>query len=104
MMLHGVPLAPEFARVQVDNVIETFANCPLPNVREGDEIQIIGDAAGCFIQWPKKDIILLSLPSATDCSPTDVPTFPPVLHHSPDPEVEEEVPGKQNARISPIAT
>src|SRR6266540_1438531 len=94
-MLHGVPLAAEFARVQVDNFIETFANCPLPNVREGDEMQTIGDAAGCFVQWPKKDIILLSLPYAADCSPSDAPTFPPVLHHSPDPEVEEEVLGKQ---------
>src|SRR5438132_3137255 len=95
MMLHGVPLAIEFARVQVDNVIETFANCLLPNVREGDEMQTIGDAAGSFVQWPKKDIILLSPPSGVECSPSDAPTFPPVLHHSPDPEVEEEVPSKQ---------
>src|SRR6266540_5126373 len=94
-MLHGVLLATEFARVQVDNVIETFANCPLPNVREGDEMQTIGDAAGCFVQWPKKDIILLSPPSAADCSPSNAPTFSPVLHHSPDPEVEEEVPCEQ---------
>src|SRR6266540_5545596 len=101
-MLHGVPLAAEFARVQVDNFIEIFANCPLLNVREGDEMQTIGDAAGCFVQWPKKDIILLSLSSAADRSPSDAPTFPPVLHHSPDPEVEEEVPGKQtpDSRLS----
>src|SRR5438128_10143695 len=95
MMLHGVPLATEIARVQVDNVIETFANCPLPNVREGDEMQTIGDAAGCFVQWPKKDIILQSLSSTADCSPSDAPTFSPVLHHSLDPEVEDEVPSKQ---------
>ena len=64
MMLHGVMLQAEFARVQVDKIIETFANCPLPNVQEGDEMQKIGDAVGSFVQWPKKDIILLSLPSA----------------------------------------
>ena len=75
-MLHGVPLAAEFARVQVDNIIETFANCPLPNVREGDEMQTIGDATGSSVQWPKKDIILLSLSSGTGCSPSDAPTLP----------------------------
>ena len=82
-MLHGVMLQAEFARVQVDKIIETFANCPLPNVQEGDEMQKIGDAVGSFVQWPKKDIILLSLPSDTGCSPSDVPTLPE--------EVEQEV-------------
>ena len=63
-------------------------------MREGDEMQTIGDAAGCFVQWPKKDIILLSLPSTTDCSPSDAPTLPP--------EVGEEVPSKQmpDSRLS----
>jgi len=69
--------------VQVDKIIETFANCPLPNVQEGDEMQKIGDAVGSFVQWPKKDIILLSLPSGTGCLPSDAPTLPE--------EVEQEV-------------
>src|SRR5438105_12635196 len=76
MMLYGVLLQAEFAKVQVDKVIETFANCPLPNVQEGDEMQTIGDAVGSFVQWTKKDIILLSLLSGTGCSPSDTPTLP----------------------------
>ena len=86
-MLHGVPLEAKFARVQVDKIIETFANCPLPNMQEGDEKQTIGDAVGSFVQWPKKDIILLSLPSCTGCSPSDAPTLPQ--------EVEQEVHSNQ---------
>src|SRR5438105_13247519 len=86
-MLHGVQLEAEFARVQVDKIIEIFANCPLPNLQEGDEMQTIGDAVGSFVQWPKKDIILLSLPSGTGCSPSDAPTLPQ--------EVEQEVRRKQ---------
>src|SRR5438132_8591821 len=86
-MLHGVILQAEFARVQVDKIIETFANCPLPNVQEGDEMQTIGDAVGSFVQWPKKDIILLSVPSATGCSPSDAPTLPQ--------EVEQQVRSKE---------
>src|SRR5438034_6448875 len=84
-MLHGVMLQAEFAKVQVDKIIQTFANCPLPNVQEGDEMQTIGDVVGSFVQWPKKDMILLSPPSGAECSPSDAPMFPPVLHHSPDP-------------------
>src|SRR5438105_5180302 len=76
MMLHGVQLEAEFARVQVDKIIETFANCPLPNMQEGDEMQTIGDAIGSFVQWPKKDIILLLVSSGTGCSPSDAPTLP----------------------------
>ena len=49
-MLHGVLLQAEFARVQVDKIIETFANYPLPNVQEGDEVHMIGDAVGSFVQ------------------------------------------------------
>ena len=48
-MLHGVMLQAEFTRVQVDKIIETFANCPLPNVQEGDEMQTIGDVVGSFV-------------------------------------------------------
>ena len=48
-MLHGVLLQAEFARVQVDKIIETFANCPLPNMQEGDEMQTIGDTVGSFV-------------------------------------------------------
>src|SRR5438105_2282535 len=87
MMLHRVMLQAEFARVQVDKIIETFANCPLPNVQEGDEMQTIGDVVGSFVQWPKKDIILLSLPSGTRCSPSDAPMLPQ--------EVEQEVRSNQ---------
>ena len=92
MMLHGVMLQAEFARVQVDKIIETFANCPLPNVQEGDEMQKIGDAVGSFVQWPKKDIILLSLPSGTGCLPSDAPTLPE--------EVEQEVRSKETSDFS----
>ena len=92
MMLHGVMLQAEFARVQVDKIIETFANCPLPNVQEGDEMQKIGDAVGSFVQWPKKDIILLSLPSGTGCLPSDAPTLPE--------EVEQEVRSKETSDCS----
>ena len=91
-MLHGVMLQAEFARVQVDKIIETFANCPLPNVQEGDEMQKIGDAVGSFVQWPKKDIILLSLPSGTGCLPSDAPTLPE--------EVEQEVRSKETSDFS----
>src|SRR5436190_7093039 len=92
MMLHGVMLQLEFARVQVDKIIETFTNCPLPNVQEGDEMQKIGDAVGSFVQWPKKDIILLSLPSGTGCLPSDAPTLPE--------EVEQEVHSKETSDCS----
>ena len=58
MVLHGVLLTLEYARVQVESINPTFADCPLPNVHEGDEMQTIGDAVGSFVQWPKKDIFL----------------------------------------------
>src|SRR6266498_5149089 len=91
-MLHGVQLEAEFARVQVDKIIETFANYPLPNMQEGDEMQTISDAVGSSVQWPKKDIILLSLPSGTGCSPSDAPTLPE--------EVEQEVRSKETSDCS----
>src|SRR5207244_9017103 len=92
MMLHSVMLQAEFARVQVDKIIETFANCPLPNVQEGDEMQKIDDAVVSFVQWPKKDIVLLSLPSGTRCLPSDAPTLPE--------EVEQEVRSKETSDCS----
>src|SRR5438105_11686238 len=92
MMLHGVMLQAEFARVQGDKIIETFANCPLPNVQEGDEMQKIGDAVGSFVQCPKKDIILLSLSSGTGCLHSDAPTLPE--------EVEQEVRSKETSDCS----
>ena len=66
MILHGVPLSPDYARVQVDTYNPAFANCPLPNVQEGAEMQTISDAAGSFVEWPKKDIVLTSAPPGTD--------------------------------------
>src|SRR5438132_9314461 len=92
MMLQGVMLQAEFARVKEDKIIETFANCPLPNVQKGDEMQKIGDAVGSFVLWPKKDIILLSLPSGTGCLPSDAPTLPE--------EVEQEVRSKETSDCS----
>ena len=68
-VLHGVPLASGYARVQVDSINPTFTGCPLPSAQEGDEMQTIGDAVSSFIQWPKKDIVLTAAPSAPLCSP-----------------------------------
>ena len=37
-VVHGVPLAQDYARVQVDTHNPTFADCPLPKVQEGAEV------------------------------------------------------------------
>ena len=66
MVVHGVPLAPGYARVQVETYNPAFENCPLPKVQEGGHLQTVSDAVNSFVQWPKKDIVLTSAPSGMD--------------------------------------
>ena len=73
-VLHGVPLTPGYARVQVDSINPTFAGCPMPSAQEGHEMQTIGDAVGSFIQWPKKDIVLTPAPSSAPAFSPPAPT------------------------------
>ena len=54
---HGVQVAPGYARVEVDMVHDHFRAVPLA-ICPNEEITTLGVAEHCFIQWPKKDIVL----------------------------------------------
>ena len=62
--LHGVPIPPAYAKVQVNEVLPAFAGTPLPNVGADAEHQFLGQSVHSFIMWPKKDI-MLELPAST---------------------------------------
>ena len=65
--LHCVPLRPNFVKVMVDYVVDGFKLLPVP-VPVPDEITILQESVGTFIQWPKKDVVLLEQPSSQSAS------------------------------------
>nr|KYP44665.1 60S ribosomal protein L5 [Cajanus cajan] len=54
--IHGVPLQPDWTRVVVDQVQDAAAPVPLPNT----EVQLVGQATGTFLAWPKRLVMPLS--------------------------------------------
>ena len=50
MTLHNRPLPLEFVKVSVDRVIKPDAPVPCPN----DDVELVKDALGTFVAWPKK--------------------------------------------------
>ncbi|XP_029124777.1 uncharacterized protein LOC114915009 [Cajanus cajan] len=54
--IHGVPLQPDWTRVVVDQVQDVAAPVPLPNT----EVQLVGQATGTFLAWPKRLVMPLS--------------------------------------------
>nr|KYP50638.1 hypothetical protein KK1_027575 [Cajanus cajan] len=54
--IHGVPLQPDWTRDVVDQVQDAAAPVPLPN----SEIQLVGQATGTFLAWPKCLVMQLS--------------------------------------------
>ena len=57
-ILHGVMMERGNTKVTVDRVHDTFSCVPLP-FSPNDEVTMLGHAVGTFIQWPKKDIVLV---------------------------------------------
>nr|KYP34291.1 hypothetical protein KK1_044774 [Cajanus cajan] len=54
--IHGVPLEPDWTRVVVDQVQDAAAPVPLSNT----EVQLVGQATGTFLAWPKCLVMSLS--------------------------------------------
>lgn len=52
--VHGVPLLPGYARVQVDGIIKEDALVPVP---VAGEIETVRQAVGSLLAWPKDLII-----------------------------------------------
>ena len=57
-ILHGTPMERGNTKVNIDNVHDLFKSIPLP-FSPNDEVTLLGHAIGTFIQWPKKDIVLI---------------------------------------------
>ena len=56
-IIHGTPMERSNTRVQVDSVKEHCKSIPLqfpPN----EEVTLLGQAEGTFLQWPKRDVLL----------------------------------------------
>ena len=64
--MHGVNIAPCFAKVNVDGVYANFEVVQL-EMPPNDEVVTLGQAIGAFIQWPKRDICL-ELPAPVSTS------------------------------------
>ncbi|KAL8113768.1 hypothetical protein AgCh_020895 [Apium graveolens] len=60
MLVHGVPLEPGYARVQVDGTIKEDASVPVPIA---GEIETVRQVVGSFVAWPK-NLIIFSPPTA----------------------------------------
>ena len=58
-VLHGKPMEVSNTKVQVDSVLEHMKSQPLV-YRPNDEIRLLGEAEGTFVQWPKRDVRLAS--------------------------------------------
>uniref|UniRef100_A0A151UI86 DUF8039 domain-containing protein n=1 Tax=Cajanus cajan TaxID=3821 RepID=A0A151UI86_CAJCA len=54
--IHGVPLQLDWTRVVVDQVQDVVGPVPLPNI----EVQLVGQATGTFLAWPKRLVMPLS--------------------------------------------
>nr|KYP59289.1 hypothetical protein KK1_014721 [Cajanus cajan] len=54
--IHGVPLQPDWTRVVVDQVQDAAALVHLPNT----EVQLVGQATGTLLAWPKRLVMPLS--------------------------------------------
>lgn len=70
--IHGVPLAPEHARVSVDGVITPEALVPVPIA---GEIETVHQAIGTHLAWPRKLIIYTPTPTV----PVEVYMFCSIL-------------------------
>jgi hypothetical protein len=82
-MIHNIPLCTtQYARVQVDGIYETYHEYPLP-IPLNEEITILYEAKGTFIQWPKEDIFV-EAPEPTETPPaphlTKIVTAPTDAH------------------------
>ena len=110
---HGTPMEQGNTKVTVDNVHDLFKSIPLP-FPPNDEVTMLGHAVGTFIQWPKKDIVLIDRPppSVHGQEPQDetvgaIPLEPPTVEaaheratHS-QPEVLPDDPAVKQKRAPP---
>ena len=71
LLVHGVNLAPGFAKVNVDGVCANFGAVPL-HIPPNDEVTTLEQAVGAFIQWPKGDICL-ELPAPVSSTSQECP-------------------------------
>lgn len=76
-LLHGRPIAPNFQKVHVDDVVEGFKELPLA-MPPNDEITVLHQTVGTFIQWPKRDIKLLVRPASQSASHSESARIPEV--------------------------
>ena len=74
-LLHGRPIAPNYQKVHVDDVVEGFKQLPLA-MPPNDEITVLHQTVGTFIQWPKRDIKLLNKPTSHGASHPPSPLIP----------------------------
>lgn len=92
MVLHNRPLAPGYAKVQVDMVHPNFVGIEL-DMPQDDEVMTLGQAIHCFIQWRKRDI---TLDPAESSSPhVQLPRSSPLRSTTPTPP-----PKDMNASVS----
>ena len=68
--IHGLPLEPGYARVSVNLIHKNCTSLPV-SIPPEDDVRTLGEAVHCFIQWPKKFIIVV------------VPPLPPQPRRSP---------------------
>jgi len=54
--MHTVPMLDDLVRVVVEDIRDATAPVPVPT----GEVQVVGDAIGTFISWPKELIKLIS--------------------------------------------
>lgn len=54
-LLHGVPLPQNCMRVSIDKALQKSARLPVPIP---NECEIVGDAVGTHVAWPKHLIVL----------------------------------------------
>lgn len=71
-LIHNNPMNARYARVQVNDVDEAYAEHRLP-IPLNDEIFTLGHAVGTFIEWLKEDIFL-KVPDPTGMALKAVPT------------------------------
>ena len=101
LLVHGTPMERGNTKVTVDDVHDLFKSIPLkfpPN----DEVTMLGQAIGTFIQWPKKDIVLLDRrpPSVHGLEPQDE-TLGALLEREPSVEAAPERPTHLHPEVSP---
>jgi hypothetical protein len=52
-ILHANKIDEDYIKVQVDTVIRDFEMMPVPEKTRTDEVNLMQDTVGAFIQWPK---------------------------------------------------